>query len=131
MRFALFTMVLLAALMSPSLAPAAPDDASARFGGTWKGTYAGSAYGTLVLTLTPSGEGKHMGSVSVTGDGGGYTAEFKSLTLDAGKMTGAFDIPGGGGEVSMEGTFETDAVTGTWTHNNPHGGTASGTESRQ
>jgi hypothetical protein len=127
MRFALHAVALLALLMIPSLAPAAPEDAAARFGGTWSGTYAGDAYGTLVLTLTPADDDKHTGSMRVTGDGGGYSAEFKTLTLEAGKMSATFDIPGGGGDVSLEGTFEGDTVTGTWSHRNPNGGSASGT----
>jgi hypothetical protein len=127
MRFALHAVVLLAVLASPSLALAASEDASGKSGGTWTGTYAGDANGTLVLTLTESAENKLTGSLRVTGDGGEDTAEFKALTLDAGKLTASFEIPGGGGDVSMEGTVEGDAMAGTWSQRNPHGGSASGT----
>lgn len=85
------------------------------FLGTWTGTWEWSGgSGGIEVTLDKDKDGALSGAVSVTGEPA-YKATFKSLSFDGNKMKATYDYPEGERiEVVLAGSFEGDAVTGTW-----------------
>jgi hypothetical protein len=84
------------------------------FNGTWTGTWDGSGTGGFELTLETK-DGKPIGRVSVTTDGGNYTADLKQIAFDGNKMTASYDFPlDPSAEVSITATFGPPTAKGTW-----------------
>lgn len=84
------------------------------FAGTWAGTWDGSGSGEFELTLETK-DGKPGGKVSVTTDGGNYTADLKGLAFDGNKMAAAYDFPlDPSSEVAIAATFDARIAKGTW-----------------
>jgi|SRR5580693_4034277 hypothetical protein len=80
--------------------------------GTWEG---GGSGGKFDMTLEVSADGKLGGGVAVGTDQGDYTAKFSKLSFAGNKMTATYDYPlDAQGEVSITGTFDGGAATGTW-----------------
>jgi hypothetical protein len=127
-------LVLSLLMFVTSATPAAQGSDSApslaqRFGGTWSGAWSGDDSGTFEMTLTPSADGKHMGTLHGTdADGSTFGAEFKALSFEGQKMKASYDEPIGGGAVgTLEGTFDGNTASGTWSYRQASGITTSGT----
>lgn len=89
--------------------------AAADYAGTWSGSWEGPSSGEFDLTLEKGKDAAPRGKITVTAGSPPYTAEFKSLTIDGGKMSGKYDYPlDEGGEVSMEAAFDGGTAKGTW-----------------
>lgn len=90
--------------------------ASDQFLGTWSGTWeGGGAGGSLVLTIAKSG-GALGGKVDVGQDTGDYSSTFSSASFDGSKFTARYDYtPDPQAEIVLEGAFQGDAASGTWT----------------
>jgi hypothetical protein len=84
--------------------------------GTWKGTWEGAgAGGRFDLSFARGVDGKLTANVSVGTEMGDYTAKFSTVTLSGDKLAGAYDYPPDPqGEVTITGTFDPKAATGTW-----------------
>jgi len=99
-----------------------------KFSGAWAGTFEGDATGKFEMTISPGADGKHSGSVSVTPDSGeGYTASFKSVSVEGDKIVVKYDSPDGGSEVALEGTGDGKAASGKWVIQSQGSQSASGT----
>lgn len=105
------------------------ESSAEKFRGTWSGSFEGDSSGKFEMLLSPSGDGKHTGEMSITsGDGNGYQVKLKSLTFDGQKMVAKYDAPGGeNGEVTIEGTLEGDAMSGSWSYHDQGNNTGRGT----
>jgi hypothetical protein len=107
-------LLLATVLIGVQLRVAAAAD-SDQYIGTWIGTWEGGGTGKFELTLQISAEGKITGGVAVGTDMGDYTAKFTKVAFEGNKLTATYDYPlDTQGEVSMSGTFESKAASGTW-----------------
>ena len=90
-------------------------EAGEQFVGVWSGTWVGGGSGGgLELTLERENGKTTTGRVSVTGEPE-YKATLTSLAFDGAKMTAKYDSPlDASAEVMVAGTFDGEAVTGTW-----------------
>jgi hypothetical protein len=94
--------------------------------GKWSGTFEGDSAGTFTMSFT-SGSGALTGSIDVAfATGGGYSTAFTKVAVDGSKVSLAYDAPGDGGYVQLEGELEGSAVTGTWQAYDPGTGSAVG-----
>lgn len=100
-----------------------------KFRGAWSGGFQGDSSGQFEMLLSPSADGKHTGEMSIsTGDGGGYQVKLKSLTFDGQKMVAKYDAPGSeNGEVTVEGTLEGNALSGSWSFHDQGNNSGRGT----
>ena len=93
----------------------------ADYAGQWTGTWDGSGSGNFELTLEKGGT---TGKVAVTTEQGNYTADLKSVSFTANKMTATYDFPlDPSAEVALAATFEAAKAAGTWSLR-PKGGGA-------
>ena len=100
-----------------------------KFSGAWAGTFEGDATGKFEMTISPGADGKHSGSLSVSPDNGeGYTASFKSVSIEGDKIVAKYDSPAdGGSEVALEGTGDGKAASGKWSIQSQGSQSAAGT----
>lgn len=115
-QISLLAILLIAGLVSfaGSHTLARPDDGDA-FIGTWEGTWTGGSSGKVGMTIAKGAGGKLSGTISPTPDqGDGYTVSFKSVEVNAGKLTVKFDDPGGEVEITLIGTAEGKSAKGTY-----------------
>lgn len=98
--------------------------------GEWNGTWAlGATGGNFDLTFEKGKDGALGGTVAVSGEPT-YKTPFRSVTFAGSKMTAKYDFPPDASiEVTLAGTFEKGAATGTWSAATKAGGgeVASGT----
>lgn len=126
-------LVLVATLLAASFSLAAQTQnskptAGEKFSGAWAGTFEGDSTGKFEMTISPGADGKHSGSLSVSPDGGeGYTASFKSVSVEGDKIVIKYDSPDGGSEVALEGTGDGKAASGKWSIQSQGSQSASGT----
>jgi hypothetical protein len=119
----LFVIVFLRCLSSTS-AGAAQSTSGGEYTGTWSGTWDGSGSGNFELTLEKAKDGRTAGKVAVTTEQGNYTADLKSVSFAANKMTASYDFPlDPSAEVALAATFEAAKAAGTWSLR-PKGGGA-------
>jgi hypothetical protein len=87
-----------------------------QFAGKWSGTWDGAGSGGgFELLLEPVKDAPLTGKVTVTGEPA-YSAAFKSLKFDGKKMTARYDFPPDeAAEVLLNGSFDGNKCTGTWT----------------
>jgi hypothetical protein len=86
-----------------------------RFAGMWSGTYDGSGTGQFELMLNKDKDGAMAGTVSVTTEGGNYTADLKAVSFDGPKMSAKYDFPlDPSAEIIMIATFDGGTAKGTW-----------------
>ena len=96
----------------------------ADYAGQWTGTWDGSGSGNFELTLEKGKDGGTAGKVAVTTEQGNYTADLKSVSFAANKMTATYDFPlDPSAEVALAATFEAAKAAGTWSLR-PKGGGA-------
>jgi hypothetical protein len=96
----------------------------ADYAGQWTGTWDGSGSGNFELTLEKAKDGGTAGKVAVTTEQGNYTAELKTVSFTANKMTATYDFPlDPSAEVALAATFEAAKAAGTWSLR-PKGGGA-------
>lgn len=96
----------------------------ADYAGQWTGTWDGSGSGNFELTLEKGKDGGSAGKVAVTTEQGNYTADLKSVSFAANKMTAIYDFPlDPSAEVALAATFDGAAAKGTWSLR-PKGGGA-------
>jgi len=96
-------------------ATASIDDLTA-FIGAWEGSWSGDSSGKFQMTIAKSAAGKLSGSISAKPDDGDqYTAEFKTIDVNSGKLTAKFEDPNGDVEVTITGSFEGKSLKGTYT----------------
>ncbi|GAA4460001.1 hypothetical protein GCM10023189_34460 [Nibrella saemangeumensis] len=77
------------------------------------------------MQITRNADGKYEGTITVIpGEEARYNIKFKTLTLDGNKLKAAYNEPGEGTPISMEGTLTGTTVKGTYDAN---GGEATGT----
>ena len=96
----------------------------ADYAGQWTGTWDGSGSGNFELTLEKAKDGGTAGKVAVTTEQGNYTADLKSVSFTANKMTATYDFPlDPSAEVALAATFEAAKAAGTWSLR-PKGGGA-------
>ena len=94
---------------------------STDYAGQWTGTWDGSGSGNFELTLEKGGT---AGKVAVTTEQGNYTADLKSVSFAANKMTAIYDFPlDPSAEVALAATFEAAKAAGIWSLR-PKGGGA-------
>ena len=85
------------------------------FLGTWSGTWTGGSAGRFEMTISRDASGKLSGSITPSPDNGApYTSSFQSLVVENGKLTAAFQPPGGEVGVTMAGTVAGAACKGTY-----------------
>jgi hypothetical protein len=116
----------LAALFCAALAgtAASTEQSGADYAGQWTGTWDGSGSGNFELTLEKAKDGGIAGKVAVTTEQGNYTADLKSVSFAANKMTATYDFPlDPSAEVALAATFEAAKAAGTWSLR-PKGGGA-------
>ncbi len=101
------------ALANQEETPSAKDDSA--YLGTWSGTWTGSSAGRFEMTISRDASGKLSGSITPSPDNGApYTSSFQSLVVENGKLTAAFQPPGGEVGVTMAGTVAGAACKGTY-----------------
>lgn len=90
--------------------------ASDQFLGAWSGSWEGAGSGgRFDITLTKTGDALG-GKVDVGQDTGDYAATFSTATFEGGKFKARYDYPPEPqAEIVLEGAFEADSATGTWT----------------
>ena len=94
------------------------------YAGQRTGTWDGSGSGNFELTLEKAKDGGTAGKVAVTTEQGNYTADLKSVSFTANKMTATYDFPlDPSAEVALAATFEAAKAAGTWSLR-PKGGGA-------
>ena len=117
----------LAAVFCAALAGTAASteqQSGADYAGQWTGTWDGSGSGNFELTLEKAKDGGIAGKVAVTTEQGNYTADLKSVSFNANKMTATYDFPlDPSAEVALAATFEAAKAAGTWSLR-PKGGGA-------
>ena len=119
----LFVIVVLGCLSS-AMAGAAQSTNGGEYTGTWSGTWDGSGSGNFELTLEKAEDGGRAGKVAVTTEQGNYTADLKSVSFAANKMTATYDFPlDPSAEVALAATFEAAKAAGSWSLR-PKGGGA-------
>src|SRR5215510_11567161 len=110
--------------LSSTTAGAAQSANGGEYTGTWSGTLDGSGSGNFELTIEKAKDGGTAGKVAVTTDQGNYTADLKSVSFAANKMTATDDFPlDPSAEVALAATFEAAKAAGTWSLR-PKGGGA-------
>jgi len=110
--------------LSSTTARAAQSTNGGEYTGTWAGTWDGSGSGNFELTLEKAKDGGTAGKVAVTAEQGNYTADLKSVSFAANKMTASYDFPlDPSAEVALAATFEAAKAAGTWSLR-PKGGGA-------
>jgi hypothetical protein len=110
--------------LSSTTAGAAQSTNGAEYTGTWSGTWDGSGSGNFELTLEKAKDGGTAGKVAVTTDQGNYTADLKSVSFAANKMTATYDFPlDSSAEMALSATFDAAKAAGTWSLR-PKGGGA-------
>jgi hypothetical protein len=103
---------------------ATTEQSDADYAGQWTGTWDGSGSGNFELTLEKAKDGGIAGKVAVTTEQGNYTADLKSVSFAANKMTATYDFPlDPSAEVALAATFEAARAGGTWSLR-PKGGGA-------
>jgi hypothetical protein len=103
---------------------ATTEQSDADYAGQWTGTWDGSGSGNFELTLEKAKDGGIVGKVAVTTEQGNYTADLKSVSFAANKMTATYDFPlDPSVEVALAATFEAAKAAGTWSLR-PKGGGA-------
>jgi hypothetical protein len=103
---------------------ATTEQSDADYAGQWTGTWDGSGSGNFELTLEKAKDGGIAGKVAVTTEQGNYTADLKSVSFAANKMTASYDFPlDPSAEVALAATFEAAKAAGTWSLR-PKGGGA-------
>jgi len=103
---------------------ASTEQSGADYAGQWTGTWDGSGSGNFELTLEKAKDGGTSGKVAVTTEQGNYTADLKSVSFAANKMTATYDFPlDASAEVALAATFEAAKAAGTWSLR-PKGGGA-------
>jgi hypothetical protein len=122
-----FCVWVLAAFFSATLAgtaASAEQQSGADYAGQWTGTWDGSGSGNFELTLEKPKDGGTAGKVAVTTEQGNYTADLKSVSFAANKMTASYDFPlDPSAEVVLAATFDGATAKGTWSLR-PKGGGA-------
>jgi hypothetical protein len=116
----------LAAFFCAALAvtAASTEQSGGDYAGQWTGTWDGSGSGNFELTLEKAKDGGTAGKVAVTTEQGNYTADLKSVSFNANKMTATYDFPlDPSAEVALAATFEAAKAAGTWSLR-PKGGGA-------
>jgi hypothetical protein len=89
--------------------------AGEQYAGQWTGTYDGSGTGQFEMILDKGKDGAMTGKVSVTTDGGNYSADFTSVAFDGVKMTAKYIFPlDPSAEIVMTATFDKAEAKGTW-----------------
>jgi hypothetical protein len=90
--------------------------ASDQFLGAWSGSWEGAGSGgrfELTLTKTRDTLG---GKVDVGQDTGDYTSTFTTASFEGGTFKARYEYPPEPqAEIVLEGTFDADSATGTWT----------------
>jgi len=105
-------MQLLVSLIAAFLIQSAPVD---KMLGTWSGTWDGSGSGNFELTLDKTTDGKPVGRVAVTTDGGNYNADLQAIAIEGSKLSAKYEFPlDTGAEVVIGVTFEAATAKGTW-----------------
>jgi len=105
-------------------AASSEQQSGADYAGQWTGTWDGSGSGNFELTLEKAKDGGTAGKVAVTTEQGNYTADLKTVSLTANKMTATYDFPlDPSAEVALAATFEAAKAAGTWSLR-PKGGGA-------
>jgi hypothetical protein len=103
---------------------ATTEQSDADYAGQWTGTWDGSGSGNFELTLEKAKDGGIAGKVAVTTEQGNYTADLKSVSFAANKMTATYDFPlDPSAEVALAATFEAARAGGTWSLRPKGGGT--------
>ncbi len=98
-------------LQAQGKSPAADDKAI----GKWAGAYSGDSSGKYTVSIVRDASQKLGGTLDAVPDSGdGYTATFSTVAIDGTKVTMAYDLPGGEGEVQMAATLDGAAWKGTW-----------------
>lgn len=93
---------------------ATPNADTAKFTGTWSGTFDGGNAGKLVVTLDAATE-TPTGTLSATlSEGGGHEVNFKTLTLTKNTLKAGYEVPDDGTYVTLAGTLSGDTIKGTW-----------------
>ena len=101
-------------------------DLTKRFGGRWVGSYTGDDSGKVTIVLSPGRDGNHQGTLSgASSNGETYEAVFKVLTLEGTRMAAKYDVASGEG--AIEGNFEEESASGTWSYHDASGTTSGGT----
>jgi hypothetical protein len=101
-------------------------DLAKRFGGRWVGSYEGHDSGEVTIVLSPGTDGNHKGSLTARANGGEtYEALFKTLTLDGTHLAAKYDVASGEG--ALEGEFDAESASGTWSYHDASGASSGGT----
>ena len=102
------------------------DQLTKRFGGRWAGSYEGQDSGKVTIVLSPDADGNHKGTLSASSSSGEtYDAIFKTLALEGTRMAAKYDLASGEG--AIEGEFDEESASGTWTYNDASGTSSGGT----
>jgi len=123
-RFCVWVLaVFFCAALGPTVV-STEQQSGADYAGQWTGTWDGSGSGNFELTLEKAKDGGIAGKVAVTTEQGNYTADLKSVSFNANKMTAVYDFPlDPSAEVALAATFEAAKAAGTWSLR-PKGGGA-------
>jgi hypothetical protein len=118
-REVLFSAVLLMVQLLAAYSVAAQNDKRStdhERAGTWIGSYTTEAGDTNNLTyiLRQDEKGNWHGVLKHTNQDGENTAEFKLLEIKDNKFKGKADMHGGDAEVTIDGEFQPDQLSGTY-----------------
>jgi hypothetical protein len=118
-RGALFGAALLLVQLLAAYSVAEQDDKRStdqQRAGTWVGSYTTEAEDTDQLTyiLRQDEKGNWHGLLKHTNRDGENTAEFKLLEIKDNKFKGKADMHGGDAEVTIDGEFQPDQLSGTF-----------------
>jgi hypothetical protein len=92
--------------------------------GTWNGPFDGDAAGTYSMTIAQDQSKKLGGTLQVQFEGGGYSAEFKSIVVDGSTATLKYDTQEGA-EVQLDVTIDGATLKGSWKVSEPGTSTVS------
>ncbi|HEX6737450.1 MAG TPA: hypothetical protein VF310_04155 [Vicinamibacteria bacterium] len=96
-------------------AQAQSKDKGEGFVGSWTGSWTGGSDGTLEFTITKDKDGKLGGSITPSpASGDTFTASFKTVAIDDGKLTATFETPDGGAEATLTGGLDAGAAKGAY-----------------
>lgn len=113
MRKNLFVMLLCFCLMGLAQAQQAASETD--LVGTWAGSWSGDSNGTFELTITKGADGKLGGTLTPKPEGEeAHTNTLSSVTLADGKVTIKISSPTDEVEITLEATFDSSALKGTY-----------------